>query len=453
MRLVYSSARTVLVWLGEEDQNSDAAMRLLADIDSVDFKTLQSESASPMRAEWSALFALLQRPWWNRVWIVQEVAVGKGDPLVGCGNQWVSWSKFEQLDQILGELEEVGAKIVENIDNPISRLRAIRIGAQSLLKTSWKNLFLLLRATHECQATDSRDKVFALLGLSSEKDRSAILPDYTKPAVEVYTAVAKHIIQSEESLNVLMYFKPSELTGLPSWVPDWNMSGVSSYLTRPTGKGASGDSKPIVEFLHDSKIKVRGWVLDEVKEISPEEYDAENPSISISEFEKLAYKTLQENPTREEIERLSEVFWRCLVADTTLDCEFPAPDSYRQFYSVFCGKAPVPEDFEHEIADNGARKYSYLYPLTSCMLSALNKRRFFITREGRVGLGPLNTNEGDLIVVLQGADAPFLVRDRNGDGVYTILREAYVSGLMFGEIFKGQNSLSFDRGYRYLLIC
>ncbi|PMD54939.1 uncharacterized protein K444DRAFT_617389 [Hyaloscypha bicolor E] len=454
MRLVYNSARRVLVWLGEEDQNSGAAMSLIANIGGVDLKKLQHNSAFPRRAEWNALFALLQRPWWNRVWIIQEVTVGKSDPFVGCGNQWVPWSKFEELDQILGELEEIGAKVVEGIENPISRLRIIRAGTQGRLKTSWRNLFLLLRATNGCQTTDARDKVFALLGLSSEKDQSVIRPDYTKSAVEIYTAVAKHLIRSEESLNVLMYFKPSELPGLPSWVPDFNLSSASrTYVGETPGKGASADSKPVVDFLNDSKIKARGWILDEVQETSQEEYDAENPGISVSNFEKLARKTLSEVPTMKEEESLSEAFWRCLVADRTLNYEFPAPDSYGHLYSVFCGKVSVPDDFEHEISDSGARKDTYLHPLTSSMLSNLYKARFFITREGRLGFGPLDTRKGDLIVVLQGADVPFVVRECDNDGVYTILREAYVSGLMFGEMFERQSSLSFDRGYRDLVIC
>jgi hypothetical protein len=154
-----------------------------------------------------------------------------------------------------------------------------------------------------------------------------------------------------------------------------------------------------------------------------------------------------------EEESLSETFWRCLVADRTLNYGFPAPDSYGQLYSVFCGKVLVPDDFELEISDSGARKDAYLHPLTSSMLSNLYKARFFITREGRLGFGPLDTRKGDLIVVLQGADVPFVVRECDNDGVYAILREAYVSGLMFGEMFERQSSLNFDRGYKDPVIC
>ena len=45
MRMVYSCACRVVVWLGEENQNSDAAMDFLADIDeNVDLRTLERDS-------------------------------------------------------------------------------------------------------------------------------------------------------------------------------------------------------------------------------------------------------------------------------------------------------------------------------------------------------------------------------------------------------------------------
>ena len=115
--------------------------------------------------------------------------------------------------------------------------------------------------------TDSRDKVFMLLGLSSDNDQNVVHLDYIKSTVEVYMDVTRHIIRSENSLNILMYFKPSELRGLPSWVLDFTLSSHLSnlsHLDRLASKGALGDTKSIVEFLDDSRIKVQGWIVDQV---------------------------------------------------------------------------------------------------------------------------------------------------------------------------------------------
>ncbi len=52
----------------------------------------------------------------------------------------------------------------------------------------------LLQTTLAFEATDPRDKVFALLGLVHEDDRSALKPDYSKPIQQVYTELAHHLI-------------------------------------------------------------------------------------------------------------------------------------------------------------------------------------------------------------------------------------------------------------------
>ncbi|KAG4430662.1 hypothetical protein IFR05_013859 [Cadophora sp. M221] len=490
MRLVYSCARRVLAWLGEEYENSDAAMSLLENIDLVDLKKLQDSSggdASPKRVDWDALFALLRRPWWSRVWIIQEVTVGESEPLVGCGNHWVSWSQFVKVDELFEQLEMVGADIVKEMDNPISRLRYIRAGIHGQLKTSWKNLFLLLRATHECQATDARDKVFALLGLGSDENQHAIHPDYTSSVVDVYTKVAKHLINLEDSLNVLIYFRPRQLPGLPSWVPDFSRSSIDrTHIGEAPSKGASGSSKPVVEFLTDglsvTKLKARGWIVDVVRETSSHLYNPDDALASVRAMQQLALKTVPQSPTAKEEEELSERFWRCLVADSSLNYEFPAPDSFGRLFAVLCDEAAIPDDFEPQISNEKTRRDDYLYDLTSTMFSILNHARFFITTGGRLGVGPLETTAGDLTIILQGAGVPFLVRcnehpgnekiakhsddysaGEGSDKTYTLVGEGYISGMKFGEMFEteaGENSafkdtprLSFEQGYQDLIIC
>ncbi|RSL72467.1 hypothetical protein CEP53_001117 [Fusarium sp. AF-6] len=59
-------------------------------------------------------------------------------------------------------------------------------------------------------------------------------------------------------------------------------------------------------------------------------------------------------------------------------------------------------------------------------------RSLFATMEGKLGVGPVSTREGDEIWNLVGADAPFVLRPQ-GDGRYTLLGGAYVHGAMFAE--------------------
>ena len=76
--------------------------------------------------------------------------------------------------------------------------------------------------------------------------------------------------------------------------------------------------------------------------------------------------------------------------------------------------------------------------------SATTDRRFFITEQGYMGLGPKEMKPGDEIAVLVGGHTPFVLR-RAGEKVigsavgikqcYTLVGDCYVHGLMDGEAF------------------
>ena len=96
---IYKSALRVTVWLGEGDQDSDKAMTfinkylgLLSNQESFS-KVVENELSKPMQLqdEWLALAqGILIRPWWSRVWVVQEVAVAK-EVIVACGSYTIPW--------------------------------------------------------------------------------------------------------------------------------------------------------------------------------------------------------------------------------------------------------------------------------------------------------------------------------------------------------------------------
>jgi hypothetical protein len=71
-------------------------------------------------------------------------------------------------------------------------------------------------------------------------------------------------------------------------------------------------------------------------------------------------------------------------------------------------------------------------------------RRFFITKKGYFGLGHRIVDVGDQVYVVAGGRMPFVLRehsaptsDKPGGGMsakrYTLLRDAYVHGIMYGE--------------------
>ena len=84
-----------------------------------------------------------------------------------------------------------------------------------------------------CQ--DSRDKVYALLGLSEviEGKGHNIVPDSGWQTTGIYEQVAKSVLEKSSTLDLLGIPKvmpPSPIGVFPSWVPDWSSWDFASSL-------------------------------------------------------------------------------------------------------------------------------------------------------------------------------------------------------------------------------
>jgi hypothetical protein len=233
---IYSSANWVVAWLGPEDVHSRLLMRLWRkhlkprydgrpivarprtligdsppEWESVAknriLRQLWSESdegtlstSSPESYTISFLDALkdvFERPWWSRIWVVQEVLLASRRELgrnveFRMGNDRLLWLEMRRLLIILSRM-------------PAS----FRRGHDSHAQTAWWYLMetdilhsglegfpdlkmeALMEFTRVFHASDPRDKLFALLLLAEDtKDcfwqEPLIRPDYTKSAKTVF---------------------------------------------------------------------------------------------------------------------------------------------------------------------------------------------------------------------------------------------------------------------------
>ena len=97
MKRIYAEAKQVYVWLGKEANNSDLAM----DYVSLKGKGPLVERGPGYARLWSkkegrALVELFERPYWRRMWIIQEI-IHAGRLTVCCGNKWFEWDALESL--------------------------------------------------------------------------------------------------------------------------------------------------------------------------------------------------------------------------------------------------------------------------------------------------------------------------------------------------------------------
>lgn len=84
MDRIYRSASTVLIWLGPAADDSDKAMRSIQRYEKQHWQTYDFQVR---------FMEILYRPWFTRIWVLQEFLLGK-NPRIGCGSVWVPWVSF-----------------------------------------------------------------------------------------------------------------------------------------------------------------------------------------------------------------------------------------------------------------------------------------------------------------------------------------------------------------------
>ena len=133
----------------------------------------------------SAFEDLLQRRWFRRVWIIQEVASARAAVIV-CGWRSISTKTFVRM---LSILDTTPHKTIQAV---------LDVMPGHLRKVSWwsegRDLHTLIAKFAASEATDPRDKIYALLGILSDAcDNTAFLPNYKKPLPEVLRDVARFL--------------------------------------------------------------------------------------------------------------------------------------------------------------------------------------------------------------------------------------------------------------------
>ncbi|KAH7370371.1 heterokaryon incompatibility protein-domain-containing protein [Rhexocercosporidium sp. MPI-PUGE-AT-0058] len=259
MRDIFQRASKVVVWLGDSTLASRAAFSLVRAVDFGDGTFWnKKENQGPVSFSQNALDELqillnrrsslvglqgiisdiASRPWWTRVWVIQEAAVARSI-VVRCGDDEMSWWLFSNVLSAIARLApDLSGPLTESLILFRKRLSIhMHMSSRSL-----RSLEDLVANTRIMVATDPKDMVYALLGLAGNvgdpSSHPVCLPDYSAATsvLDVYRDFVAHCI-SQGSLDIIcMRRNYDRLDGTwPSWVPDWSLSGISSS----TAQGSS----------------------------------------------------------------------------------------------------------------------------------------------------------------------------------------------------------------------
>jgi hypothetical protein len=164
MLKIYSHAVNVLVWLGEDANNSEL---LVPYVDSyvnernrkVDWDELYDHYQHPQTVI-KARNSLLQRPYWNRKWIIQELLAQH--VIFYCGGFQLDGEQFETLWQLRdGPIYDYERHVMTLTERHLTHRRETDMSP---------NLCQFLSTFSRTECMENLDTVYALLGMPSEKD-------------------------------------------------------------------------------------------------------------------------------------------------------------------------------------------------------------------------------------------------------------------------------------------
>ncbi|KAK3347179.1 heterokaryon incompatibility protein-domain-containing protein [Lasiosphaeria hispida] len=167
MANIYANANRVIVWLGETAGDSDQALGALRM--AAEERRTHSAIDKPNQHQ-QAILALLKRPWFRRIWVLQEVAAAR-HILIKCGFSEIDGYAFHlgltalrPSYDAFPDLQGLIPPITYLIQGAIFRRGISQPGRTSLCV---RPLSELVDMYHTREASVRLDKIYALLGMSS----------------------------------------------------------------------------------------------------------------------------------------------------------------------------------------------------------------------------------------------------------------------------------------------
>jgi hypothetical protein len=147
---IYRGAERVVIWLGDADEDTDFVMSHLG---------RQPTSHFLKGQDLGRLKAFFLKPWWHRIWTLQEGLAAKPESLVICGSKAVQWHVI--IDEVL-DLSDCSMEL--RLDTKLSSCVSFLGACHHSQRFEYRSLEALVHSSLSRSAKDSRDYIYALLG-------------------------------------------------------------------------------------------------------------------------------------------------------------------------------------------------------------------------------------------------------------------------------------------------
>ena len=490
MKKIYSKAERVIGWLGSDENGGSLALRTLESFfgNAIrypnDFEwvrrmpelltitgTFTKDSGEKYQSNdrLEEMLALLKRPFWRRVWIVQEMVLSS-ELILLCGEEFMDLPEPDLLNKYISRLVimphkrpqsvplHLWLRLIEGVHvfRLVDALQLQHLHRESQVYRVWEGTsgFIMARNLLQFHKTsDPRDHVYGLLGLI----KLDIIPDYGEDmtVAEVYLEVARQCLRTElRNILSLAGIKQSctepesSTLDMPSWVPDLRISlparlRLKRYPNSHAFPSNNGFRMQIVEHkwlkgpaaTWDTVSRTErktGWDLvewDLAEDIDTEKADERAYPSGITRFEAMVVLWLGgcDESNLSELRLDSELF-RSYKVIFYANIAKPWANKY--------GHHQILKLIGFTIGRNGLKS-----PPTEHRESYITRSRqlrydmrCFHTEKGYIGFGSLTTEAGDLVCVLEGHKAPVLLRRRVSHFIF--VGDCDVVGIMHGEVLE-----------------
>ncbi|KAI1328507.1 heterokaryon incompatibility protein-domain-containing protein [Xylariaceae sp. FL0255] len=477
---VYKHTREVIVWLGPPSNNSSCALEVMGEIGSQITVDWQSFTMSPSPTacnvtlglshkpfpscytadDTSAIEALCARPWFERVWVRQEVALGRR-AVFQAGHDCLDRALMQNAAHCIYHkdiekpiftgkddeetiLEGFANRSSMNKPSPLSRLSGsarmwlVKAMCQPPFRFFPVWLHYNLEGMH---CGNPRDRVYGMLSLlrGLDNENTDFIPNYLTPVADCYRDLALRHITAERSLSLLATCSRSYKTlatarelpklalglpGLPSWVPDWSVDSDRHLCSSPIMCG-----QPFLalnEYLGDGVLRVTGVCCGTISVTSV--VDVHSTSFGLLHSLWTACQDMgipsphlveEFHTSPVEGESWATNLSRVLMADRFSESFEPhdpdipsqqtATTTIERIMSLTNADFSGDSSFD-EIFDISASDITFLL---KSFRGKLAGRKLFRTSDGHVGVGPAYMQTGDRICLLLGSEFLIVLRPQN----------------------------------------
>jgi hypothetical protein len=305
---IYRSATTVWVWLGlAKGAGTTEALKdvlpRMNEISTILMAVPGEETILPSEVNlpeldspvWDALDGILNNPWFLRLWIVQEAALGRN---ISCllGSHVIDWKVLEEAVTCapqLRHLQDTHGRKPRVIEGNLTSNMGVfycRNMYQDWIQDEIHKPYSLQELVmgicsqvlhHKC--SNPRDRVLAMFGFIGSDHEIDIKVDENTLLPDLYAEFMHFVLQGTGGVIWWYLFKVAidddKSEGIPSWCPDLHYARTFWKVPQPlaTQGPYEASSKDISsrKGARSSEMVLKGTKIDKVKNLGPMFEDAD----------------------------------------------------------------------------------------------------------------------------------------------------------------------------------